>query len=663
MQGLRRKIALVALDAVLLSAAYILAFWLRLGWQGFRGDVAIIAQTLPILLVISLYVHLRYGLFNAILRYASVDTAVAVLKSVVMSVLLSCLVLFLVFRLDGIPRSVFVIYGMAALLLVGAARLAVRLRLNGARPNGKSRRILLYGAGDTAELVLRGLRMSRGLEYHAVALIDDDPAKYGREIHGVRIHGGLETLSGIAQAARLNELWICLPDLPGETLRKVYEAASAVRVQVKLLPRLEHALLGEDLRRFHEPDISDLLRRPPRSLDRARMRDWIRGRRVLITGAGGSIGRELARQVSQLGPDALALCDCSEENLFEIHHELTPRSSGMILRPFLTNVCDQDAVTRMFREARPDVVFHAAAYKHVPLVEMNPCEGVLTNVKGVAVVARAAIDYGVREFVFISTDKAVRPANIMGATKRLGEKVIQTLNKEGRTRFMAVRFGNVLGSSGSVVPIFQEQIRSGRPVTITHPDMTRYFMLVSEAVELVIQAGSIGGGGEIFILDMGEAVRIADMARDLIRLMGKEPERDVPIRITGPRPGEKIHEDLLLSPDDARTSFPDIWVDHEPPPPWAWGTMGPELARLFDAANRGDVGATVSRLKRLVARFVPVYEATQKLIRESELADAPGKSSDIIPPGAHPAAPAKSSDIIPPGAVPVTAAKSLPVGR
>jgi FlaA1/EpsC-like NDP-sugar epimerase len=324
------------------------------------------------------------------------------------------------------------------------------------------------------------------------------------------------------------------------------------------------------------------------------------------------------KQVLQFAPAEIALCDSNEERLFHVDNEVRALRAGLACKPFLMDVRDSGMVAAMFRDFRPDVVFHAAAYKHVPLVELNPCEAILNNVQGLQTVSLAALDHGVKEFVFISTDKAVRPVNIMGATKRLGENIIQALNRQKKTRFMAVRFGNVLGSSGSVVPIFQAQIRKGGPVSVTHPDMTRYFMLISEAVELVIQAGSIGRGGEIFILDMGKPVRILDMAHDLIRLMGKEPERDIKVEFTGIRPGERLYEELLLSPKDAQTSFPDIWIDHEPPTEVEWETLGKEVEGMFRAARLGNCRDAILSLKKLVPEFVPGYVSTRASIGEKE---------------------------------------------
>ncbi len=609
LRGPWRKLGLMALDGVLLAAAYYGAFVLRVGWTESTRYHGTILQTLPVILGVGIVTQARHRLYSGILRYTSTATALAVVKAVLWSVLLSCLALFMLFRLDGVPRSVFVIYGMEALLLIGGVRFAFRLPYR-QRVAGDATRVILYGAGDTAELVLRGLRMSLKFDYAAKALIDDDPTKHGQEIHGVKIFGGVETLSDTLDRIPVDEIWVCIDKLAGERLRAVYNCAQAKGVRVKVLPRLESALLASDLASFHEPDISDLLRRPSRKLDRDRMRSWLRGRRVLITGAGGSVGSELVRQVSQLEPASLSLCDTCEYNLFRIHGEVAATGNRCLEHPYLVDVRDAASVERMFRQARPEIVFHAAAYKHVPLVELNPCEGIVANVQGLYHVALAAHTHGTNEFVFISTDKAVRTVNVMGATKRLGEIIMQVLNEQSSTRFCSVRFGNVLGSSGSVVPKFREQIRRGGPVTVTHPEMTRFFMLTSEAVELVIQAGSIGEGGEVFVLDMGEPVRIADMATDLIRLMGKEPGHEIRIEFTGVRPGEKIYEELLIDSEDSRTSCPEVWIDGAPPPAMEWPDLAARLTTLFTTAREGDRPTALRILTELVADFSPVHQET-----------------------------------------------------
>lgn len=604
-RGISKKIALVALDTLLITIAYTSAFWLRLEPEQLAEHASTIARTLPVVLGVTLIVHLKHGLFNAILRYASLETALAVARSVGISVVTSALVLHLLFRLDDVPRSIFVIHAMASLLLVGGSRLTLRCWSTGGRSSHPKSRILLYGAGDIAALAIRGLKLSRELEYQPVGIIDPDASRRGQRLLGVPILGDESRLREAIEQHDPLELWICRPGMPGEELRKLYELTEHHPLKIKILPRLRDTLLGEDLHRFQEPRIADLLRRPPRSLDREKMRGWLAGRRVLITGAGGSIGSELALQIARLRPGALALCDSSETNLFQVARRLSGADHDFVTAPYMVDVRDANSLERMFEEVRPDVVFHAAAYKHVPLVEQNPCQGVTTNVLGVYRVARAAAKSGVEQMVFISTDKAVRPSSVMGATKRAGEIVIQEMNRHFKTRFMAVRFGNVLGSSGSVVPIFQEQIRQGGPVTVTHPEMTRYFMLISEAVELVIQAGTIGQGGEIFILDMGKPVKIADMARDLIRLMGKRVDEDIEIRYTGIRPGEKIHEELLIDTGDFRTDFQEIWIEGIAPGELGLEILTGKLERLDAAARAGDRARCLDCLADLVPGFQP----------------------------------------------------------
>ena len=630
----RQKLLLVALDALLLSGAYFLAFWLRLGGERMLSYSDTIVRTLPVVLAVSLLVHALHGLFSGILRYTSIATALAVIKSATFSVLASCLILFLLFRLEGVPRSVFVIYWMASMLLIGGSRLSGRLHLKRSRRHVEdAKRVVLYGAGDTAVLVLRGLRQAPSIGYAVAGLIDDDRRKKGREIHGVKIHATLEALGKVARTARVEELWVCVPNMAGDKLRRICTAADDLEIRVRILPRLSHALLGEDIARFEKPNIADLLRRPPRRLDKERMRQWVRGRRVLITGAGGSIGSELVRHVAKLEPDLLALCDASERNLFEIQQELSQLEGPSERASYLVDMRHVPSVQRMSEDVRPDIVFCAAAYKHVPLVELNPCEGVLNNVQGLCNVALASIEQGAGEFVFISTDKAVRPANVMGVTKRLGETIIQVLNSQGKTKFCAVRFGNVLGSSGSVVPIFEEQIRSGGPVTVTHADMKRYFMLASEAVELVIQAGSICKGGEVFVLDMGAPLRIADVARNLVRLMGKEPDVDIRLEYTGLRPGEKLAEELLIGQRDFSTAFEDIWIDAAPLPEVGWAALEKQLNNLFELATKGDKVGTLGLLKQLEPQFSAVYKETKEalFLAEQQISSDPAARGVVQP--------------------------------
>jgi FlaA1/EpsC-like NDP-sugar epimerase len=605
---LSRKLALVALDILLITGAYFGAYWLRLGWGAALQYLPVIWASLPIILAISLPIHLKFGLFNAVLKYASIDTLMAVFRAVGLSLALSCLVLFSLFRMEGVPRVTFIIYGMTLLLAIGGTRMAFRVgrhRRLGSTMSDDAPKVLLFGAEDNAEIVIRSIRASVPTRFDLVGLIDGDPAKRKHEIHGLTILGGLETLPSAVDRLEVNELWITLPDLAGEELRRIYEAARGLPIRVKLLPRLTQAWEGIQAGSFRELDISHLLRRAPRKLDRSGMRSWIENRRILITGAGGSIGSELSRQVVELGPASVALCDASEENLFEIHTKLVSSHESVLRRPFLVDVRNAAEVDAMFRQTLPDVVIHAAAFKHVPIVELNPCEGVLTNVQGLLEVAAASERHAVEDFLFISTDKAIKPANIMGATKRLGEEIIRHLNSNGKTRYSAVRFGNVLGSSGSVVPIFQEQIRCGRSITVTHPEMTRFFMLVSEAVELILQAGSLGRGGEIYVLDMGHPVKIVDLAMDLASLMGRQVGRDIQIEFTGVRPGEKIHEESPISPKDEQTEYPDIWIERCVDRFVRDAAFMGQVQELIGVAKKGNAAEVVQFLKKLLPEYRP----------------------------------------------------------
>ena len=597
-----RKLLVLALDATLVSASYCFAFWLRLGWPDVRDHARVIETTLPVVLLISLVVHIRLGLVHEVFRYASMATAKAILKATTISVLFAGTLLFLVTRMQGIPRSVFIIYFMVILLALGGSRLAFRLIRRRRTTSSSARPVLLYGLTETTERVLRGFEESRELDRRAVGIVDDNPVMAGRQVRGVKIYDERRGLESILEKTRPAEIWVCIPDLIGDGLRKIYQATSGKGVPIKTVPKLKGTLLGSDLARLQEPDIADLLRRPKRNLDRTRVEDWVRGRRVLVTGAGGSIGTELVRQVLALDPASVALCEACEHNLYRVQDTISTLYPNVKQTHHLVDVRGAAAVRRMLAQTRPEIIFHAAAYKHVPIVEENPCEAIINNIQGLYNVAVGARNAGVDNFVFISTDKAVRPVNVMGITKRLGEVLCQSLEKECNTCFSSVRFGNVLGSSGSVVPKFKEQIRQGGPVTVTHPDMTRYFMLVSEAVELVLQAGSVAKGGEIFVLDMGEPVRVSDMALDLIRLMGKTDE--VSIEYTGIRPGEKLFEELLIDGREFQTKIPEIWLDARSRAP-EWRSFQEAIVTLLNTATQGDQDASVASLQEVLQSVEP----------------------------------------------------------
>ncbi|MEZ4460984.1 MAG: nucleoside-diphosphate sugar epimerase/dehydratase [bacterium] len=438
-------------------------------------------------------------------------------------------------------------YGIS-LFLIAAARGSLRLLREAIRTTApttaKTRPLVILGAGDTGETLLREITKNRNLPYKAVGFLDDDPYKRGLRIHGVPVLGPVSLLSEIVQKHRVEEVIIAMPSASREQLRRVVDLSKSIGVKTRILPAVEAILEGHvSLNALREVSIDDLLGREPVKLDTGAIGRFIEGQTVLVTGAGGSIGSEICRQVLRFGPARLVMVERAETPLFFIHREL----AGSIeeVEPIIADVGDRDRMRKVFQAHKPAVVIHAAAYKHVPLMEQYPCQAVLNNVRGTQNVADLAAEYGCKNFILVSTDKAVNPTSVMGATKRVTELYVLSLNSRFETHYCAVRFGNVLGSNGSVVPIFTEQLKRGGPITVTHPEMTRYFMTIPEASQLVLQAAANGKGGELFILDMGEPVRIADLARDMIRLSGLS-ENEVEIVFTGVRPGEKLFEELTL---------------------------------------------------------------------------------------------------------------------
>jgi FlaA1/EpsC-like NDP-sugar epimerase len=459
---------------------------------------------------------------------------------------------------------------------------------------------LLIGAGSAGVLVAKEIAARPDLGIHPVGFVDDDPAKRGVEIHGLRVLGATDRLTALVERHEVKQAIITIANAPGRAIRRIREACEQAGVPAKIIPGIYEILDGRvNLARLREVSIEDLLRREVVELERTRAAAFIAGRRVLVTGAGGSIGAELCRQIARLGPASLVLVERSEPSLFAIHHELCTEVPALAPVPCVCDVTDPERVARVLEQHRPEIVFHAAAHKHVPMMEWNPGEAIKNNALGTRLLADAADRFGVRDFVLISTDKAVRPSSIMGATKRLAEMYVQALARRSVTNYVAVRFGNVLGSAGSVVPIFKEQIRLGRPVTVTHPEMTRYFMTIPEAAELVLQAAALAERGEIFVLDMGEPVRILDLALDLIRLSGLEPYEDVPIHWSGVRPGEKLFEELCFDPDTMDTTrHPKIFVVTLPPDPWervaaAYDRLQPLVDERVHARIRAELRAVV----------------------------------------------------------------------
>jgi FlaA1/EpsC-like NDP-sugar epimerase len=548
-----RIILAFAHDAAACALAWMLAFWVRfnLDWPAAYAWWAM--QSVIVIIPVYCGLFIAFGLYRGMWRFASLPD----LKRIMIAVGLGALAvpaLLLLLRMP-VPRSVLFMCPIFLSVIMGGSRLAYRAwkerRLTALIPADREP-VLVIGEQEAAANLLRELALSP--QWDVVAVVVDDPARHGREMHGVKVIGRWSELESFARHGRVRHAIIAMPEAGHGQRRAAVEACRAAGLKPLTVPSFDDLLSGRvTVSQIRHVELDDLLGRDPIVLDTAGLRTWISGRAVLVTGAGGSIGSELARQIARYDPKQLILFDVHEFGLYTIEQEFRDRMPGIAIECLVGDVKNAGRIDDVMRMYSPSVVFHAAAYKHVPLMESgNAWQAVQNNVLGTRVVAGAAVTHGVEKFVLISTDKAVNPTNVMGATKRLSELVCQSLQQPSGTRFVMVRFGNVLGSTGSVIPRFREQIARGGPVTVTHPEITRYFMSIPEAVQLVLQAGLMGQGGEVFVLDMGEPVKIADLARDMIRLSGFS-EQDVRIVFTGLRPGEKLYEELLASDE---TSLP-----------------------------------------------------------------------------------------------------------
>lgn len=641
MKPSRRALVAFLHDVAMAALAFVMALVLRLGSGAFEALEQGLWLPAVIFTAVAAGVFLLTGLYRGVWRYASLSDLVAIVRAATLALLVFLPVTFLLTRLEQVPRSAFVIAWFLLVSLLAAGRIGYRiykdhgLRHLLERRSGLRVPVVVVGAGDEAEVFVRAMGRDPQAAYEVLALVDDKGGRVGRAIHNVPILGPLERLPEILEQVgrreRLPQRLILSRRLPRERLEQLLAVAESRGMTLASLPRLTDFAAGggadpataEGGRLEPRPvAIEDLLGRAQTLLDRPAMRGLVEGRRVLVTGAGGSIGSELVRQIAALQPASLTLFEVSEFNLYTIERELAETWASLPRRALLGDVRDARRLEEVFRAERPELVFHAAALKHVPLVEENPVEGVLTNVEGTRLVAETCRAHGVRAMVLISTDKAVNPSSVMGATKRLAEQVCQALDlaerrragegvRPGGTRFVTVRFGNVLGSTGSVVPLFQRQLAQGGPITVTHPEMTRYFMTVREAVELVLQASVLGlsdeaeAAGRIHVLDMGQPIRILELARQMIRLAGLVPDKDVKIVFTGLRPGEKLSEELFHDLETlAPTAHPGLRL--AAPRVANLELLSRGLEELRAAAAARDRAAVL----RLLARLVPEYQGT-----------------------------------------------------
>ena len=617
-----RTAFLMAVDLILVNLSFYLALYLR--FDGYIDPLPLEAYMShwAYLTVICASVFYIFKLYRIVWQYASIGEMVQIAIAAMVATAL-VISLFVATQVTTMPRSIYALFGIFLLIFLGGFRISFRLlrklRIGEKKSLLPVKRVLIIGAGDAGAVIIRELNNHVGLNSKPVAIIDDDKRKVGTMIFQVPVVGQRKDIIPIVEKYRIDEIIIAMPSASKQAVREIIEECRKTRCLLKTLPGIYELIDGRiDISAIRNVRIEDLLGRDVVDLDNQAIGAYITGQKILITGGGGSIGSELARQIALFKPYELILLDIHENSIYDLQNELkfkfhifedqdgysSEETCDFRLKVVIGSVRDQDRINEIIAEVRPDVIFHAAAHKHVPLMEHNPKEAIKNNIFGTFNVARAAIDNQVKRFVMISTDKAVNPTNIMGATKRMCEMIVQAMDHEGGTQFSLVRFGNVLGSNGSVVPLFQKQIAEQGYVTVTHPDIIRYFMTIPEAARLVIQSGAMAMGGEIFILDMGEPVKIADLARDVIRLSGFEPEVDIPIRFTGLRPGEKLFEELLMDEEGIQsTGSEKIFIGK--PIKIDYNTLMDSLDQLSQTIKNGTDDDIRQLLKTLVTTYKP----------------------------------------------------------
>jgi FlaA1/EpsC-like NDP-sugar epimerase len=611
-----RRLFVIATHLCLVVVSNYFAFSLRFDGRIPGDEVARLLRALPWLIAIRGALFLRFRLYSGSWRYTSISDLSNIVMAVATSTVAFAGVVTYVPGLGAYSRSVLV---LDAILLTGALsgiRIATRVVRELPRARG-TRRVLIFGAGDAGEMIVRDMR-NHPSGYRPIGFIDDNPAKTGQRIHGLPVLGTRRDLPRVIVTHTPHEVLVAMPSADPAIVREVVGLLQPFKVPITTLPGLSDILDGRvSVNHIRDLTIEDLLPRTPIDLDVEPVRALITGARVMVTGAGGSIGAELCRQIAVLQPAQLVLYERYENALYAITNDLAGRFGSLSILSIIGDVTDEMRVRQVLDLYRPQIIFHAAAHKHVPLMEHNPCEAVKNNIVGTATVARAADKYGVERFIMISTDKAVNPSSVMGATKRVGELLVQQMSRCSATRFAIVRFGNVLGSNGSVIPRFIDQIKAGGPVTVTHPEIRRFFMLIPEAVQLVLHAAALGEPGMVYVLDMGEQIKVLDVARNVIRLAGFVPEQEIPITFVGLRPGEKLFEELVACDETAEpTSVPKI-LRVRPAQCGANEVLEAGVAEIVRFAVRGDALRVVEQLRRLSPTFEPVSHDHQAAAGEA----------------------------------------------
>jgi len=605
----RRRLLVFAIDTILVGCAFLCSFLLRFDLRIPHDYQQHFWQGLVVVIIVKPIVFMVSGLYRNLWRYASLQDGIEIAKVVTISSAISAFAVMYWRHFTPYPRSIFLLDWILLFTMVVASRLVWRIYREAIllpRLAASGQRTLIIGAGDAGSLLLKEIRRGSS-PYQVVGFVDDDEHKIGMRLHGLPVLGSTSQLKAIINNNAIEDVIIAIPSSGAKIVREIIKSCEHCKVRFKTLPGISDIIEGKiSVSQIKDVEIEDLLGRDPVKLDEDLIHHYLTGKRVLVTGAAGSIGSEICRQIARFGPAKLILLEQAETPLYEIEKELSSTFPDVRILPLVADVRDRESIMLAFEEFTPDVVFHAAAYKHVPMMEYNPAQAVLNNVFGSRNIADAAHHFKVHNLVMISTDKAVNPTNVMGATKRGAEIYVQALSRTSSTRFTTVRFGNVLGSNGSVIPLFKEQIAKGGPVTVTDKRIIRYFMTIPEATQLVLQAGSMGRGSEILVLDMGEPVRIIDLAEELIRLSGFTPYEDIDIVVTGLRPGEKLFEELLIDGEGILPTahkkikvLAPVHTEMEP--------VKAEMATLYAAARSNSVDDLMDSLKRLVPEFKPTY--------------------------------------------------------
>lgn len=615
MRTRKRHLLLIMIDVALINFALWFAYLLRFEWKIPASYMSGWFYIALLITVIKIICFASFGLYQSLWRYSSLPELFQITAAVSVSSIIIFVLNWYLLRL-GIPRSIIVFDWFLTIILVGGCRIGVRARrellINFGLRQKRRKQVLIVGAGQAGALIIKEMSRDYANTHQPVAVVDDDQSKIHYRLHGVPVVGETAKIPQIVDKYNIDEIIIAMPSAPKAQLRRVIALAKDAGLPTRILPVISELAMGKiTYKQVREIRIEDLLGRKPVDLNLPEIAGYLRAERILITGAGGSIGSELCRQVMPFGPETLVLLGKGENSIYEIHQELIEKYPGSSIVPVIADVRDVSRIEQVMKEYQPTLIFHAAAHKHVPLMELAPVEAVKNNIFGTKNMAELADKHQVKKFVMISTDKAVNPTSIMGATKRVAEMIIQMMAAESQTKFCAVRFGNVLGSRGSVIPLFKKQIAKGGPVTITHPEMVRFFMTIPEAASLVIQAGALGERGEIFILDMGEPVRILDLAQDLIKLSGYEPGKDIEIKYCGIRPGEKLYEEILTAEEGTTaTKYERIYVGK--PNGLNQSKLMEDLVYLEQCVSAEDKGKIVEKLRQMV----PKYKPSQRWLQE-----------------------------------------------